>query len=88
MAIIPAEKARNQFSDIVKRAQYAKERTIVTYHGKKVAAVVSIEDLNLLEMVLEKLEYQSDLEEARAALKEIEKEGTIPWEKIKAELDL
>ena len=88
MTTISAEKARNQFSDIIKRAQYAKERTVVTWHGKKVAAIISVEDLNLLQMVLERLEYRKDVADARAALEEIEKEGTVPWEKIREDLGL
>jgi hypothetical protein len=38
-----------------------------------------MEDLELLQ----KLEDRLDLEAARAALKEAEQEGTIPWGKIK-----
>jgi hypothetical protein len=49
-----------------------------------VAAVVPIEDVKLLE----ELEDRIDLEEARAALAETKSKGTIPWEKIKADLGL
>ncbi len=49
--------------------------------GKELAAVVPIEDVKLLE----ELEDRLDLEVAREALKE---EGTIAWEKVKAELGL
>jgi hypothetical protein len=49
-----------------------------------VAAVVPIEDVKLLE----ELEDRIDLEEARAALLETKSKGTIPWEKIKADLGL
>jgi len=45
---------------------------------------VPIEDFALLE----KLEDRIDLEDARAALAEVRKKGTIPWEKIKSELGL
>lgn len=88
MTTLSAEQARNQFSDVVKRAQYAKESTVVTSYGKKVAAVIPIEDLKLLEMLLEKLEYRRDLEEARAALEEMEREGTVSWDKLREELGL
>ncbi|HHT9135035.1 MAG TPA: type II toxin-antitoxin system Phd/YefM family antitoxin [Candidatus Avalokitesvara rifleensis] len=84
MATVTAEKARNQFSELVNRAGYGKERIAVTRRGKAVAAVVPIEDMELLE----KLEDKIDLEDARKALAEAKKKGTIPWEKIKAELGL
>ena len=47
-------------------------------------ALVPIEDVNLLEA----LEDRIDLEEARLALTEAKKKGTVPWEKIKRELGL
>ena len=36
----------------------------------------------------ERQEYEADLAEARAALAEIEVEGTVPWEQVKEELGL
>jgi hypothetical protein len=38
--------------------------------------------------LLEALEDKIDLEEARAALAEAKKKGTVPWEKIKKELGI
>jgi prevent-host-death family protein len=84
MPNISTKEARGQLSDVISRAAFAKERIVLTRHGKAVAAVVPIEDLELLE----NLEDRIDLEDARAALKEIKKKGTKSWEKIKAELDL
>ncbi|MBD2082818.1 DUF2281 domain-containing protein [Leptolyngbya sp. FACHB-17] len=36
----------------------------------------------------EALENQEDLEEARAVLEEVEREGTVSWESLKSELGL
>ena len=36
----------------------------------------------------EEAEDRIDIEEARAALKEVEEQGTVSWEKIKADLNL
>jgi len=52
------------------------------------AAVIPMDDLELLEKVIAKLEDLIDLEEAKAALEEAEEKGTIPWEELKAELSL
>jgi prevent-host-death family protein len=71
-------------STVINRAAFGKERVVLTRRGKEVAAVVPIEDVKLLE----KLEDRIDLEEARAALAETKSKGTIPWEKIKADLGL
>ena len=60
------------------------ERVVLTRRGKELAAVVPIEDLELLE----RLEDRLDLEDARAALKDVKKKGTVPWDKLKEELGL
>jgi prevent-host-death family protein len=74
--------ARAQFADLVNRAEYAGERTIVHRRNRPVAAVVPIEDLKRLE----RLEDEIDLAEARKAMKE--KGKSIPWSQVKKELNL
>ena len=46
--------------------------------------MVPIEDVKLLEALEDKI----DLEEARAALAESKKKGTVSWDKIKKELGI
>ncbi len=76
--------ARDSMSDTLNRVSYSKERIVIRRHGKDLAALVPIEDLRFLE----ELEDRMDLEEARVALAETEKEGTIPWEEVKKDLGL
>ncbi len=77
---IASSTARNQFADLVNRAAYAGERVIVHRRKKPVAAVVPLEDLELLE----KLEDRMDLEDALKRLNE----PTVPWSKVKKDLGL
>jgi len=77
-------KAREQFSELLNRSAYAKERIILTRRGKELVGVVPIEDVKLLEQ----LENQIDLEEARKSLRDSKKQGTIPWASIKKKLNL
>ena len=84
MAPISISKARDQLAELASRAAYGGERTILQKRGKGIAAVVPIEDLELLEM----LEERQDLAEAHKALSEAKKKGTIPWKRIKADLGL
>ena len=49
MTRLNVSKAREEFPDVVSRAAYGKERTIVSRRGKDLAAVIPIEDLHLLE---------------------------------------
>jgi len=88
MTTISAREARASFSDLINRAAYAKERVMITRKGRKMAAIIPVELYMLLESVLKEIEYKNDVEEARAALAEVETEGTVPWDKIKSELEL
>lgn len=72
---------RSQLAEPINRVAYQGERIVLERRGKGVAALVSMEDLALLE----KLEDESDLKAARAAMKE---PGEIPFEQVKAALRL
>lgn len=88
MTRLNVSKAREDFPEILNRAAYAKERTVVSRRGKDLAAVVPIEDLRLLERLVQEEEDRLDLEAAHAALKEAEVEGTIPLEEARERLGL
>jgi prevent-host-death family protein len=79
-----AKEAREKFSDLVNRTAFAKERVVVTRNKRQVAAMVPVEDLELLEL----LEDYVDLRAARKALQEARKQGTRAWKDVKAELGL
>lgn len=76
--------ALEHFDEFLSQVAYSKDRVVVTNHGKKVAAVVPCEDLELLE----KLEEVIDMKDAKAALADVKKCGSIPWQKVKKELGL
>jgi antitoxin Phd len=83
MTIIDTTQARKDFSSVVKAANKG-ERFLLERHGKKVAAVVSVADLAVLRAIEDRL----DREAADAALEDVEANGTIPWEELKAKLGL
>ena len=76
--------ARERLADVLNRVAYAKDRVRITRRGKAVAAVVPIEDLELIE----RLEDEIDIREAKKALADVRKNGTIPWAKVKKDLGL
>lgn len=84
MGQVNTVEARAQFSEIINRAAFGKERVTLTRRGKEIVAVVPIEDVKLLEALEDKI----DLEEARESLAGSKKKGTVPWEKIKKELGI
>lgn len=52
--------------------------------GRRCVAIVPLEDLQ----VLERLEDEEDLRDLRASRAEAKRRGTIPWDQVKASLDL
>ena len=74
--------ARNDFSTVVNRAAFGKERVILKRRGKAIAAVVPIDDL----LLLQAWEDKRDIADAVAARKEAAKKGTKPLAKLRAEL--
>ena len=72
---------RNNLADAINRVAYAGERIILERRGKGVAALVSVEDLELLQ----RLEDESDIKAARRALKE---KGRISLDDLKKKYGL
>ena len=67
---------RNNIADALNRVAYAGERIILERRGKGVAAIVSMDDLALLE----RIEDAKDIKAARKALKE---KGGVTLEQYK-----
>jgi len=76
--------ARIHFAEIANEVAYAGRRTVVTRRGEKLIAIVSIEDLEMIEAT----ESKMNIEDARKALIDVEKHGTVAWEEIRRDLDL
>ena len=73
---------RNNLADTLNRAIYGGERVVLERRGKPVAAIVSLEDLALIE----ELDNRSDLRAARKARQQGGK--PVPLAKIKARLGM
>jgi len=78
-----ATQVRDDFSDTISRVAHTGERVVVQRSGKDVAALVSIEDLTLLE----ELEDRIDIEEARRILAK-EGDRSVPWSAARKRLGL
>lgn len=76
--------ARSELTDIVNHVAFGHDRYILTRNGKELVAIVSIEDLKILEEIEDKL----DLETARRIDKDVKKHGTVKWKEAKKELSL
>ncbi len=80
MTHLNASAARKDFADALNRVAYGHERIVLERHGKKVAALVPLEDLALLEE-----EDRLDLQAAKARLKE---KGEITYSRLRRNLGL
>jgi len=58
--------ARKNFADIVNKVAYGQEPVVLTRRGREVAALVSIDELELLQQI----ENHIDIKDARQALSE------------------
>ncbi len=76
--------ARGEFSELVNRAAFGGERVLLTRHGKSVAAIVPVRDMELLEA----MEDRADLDAVREALADPANAKPIAWDRVKASLGL
>lgn len=72
---------RNNLADALNRVAYAGERIVLERRGKGVAALVSMEDLELLQ----RIEDEADIKAARKAMKE---KGEVSLEEYKKRLGM
>lgn len=72
---ITTAEARKNFADIVNTVAYGNEPVVLTRRGQEIAALISIEELQLLQ----KIEDHIDIEDAKKALED-------PGENISADV--
>lgn len=72
---------RNRIGDLLARVRYRKERVIIEHRGKPVAALIPLEDLELLERLEEEWETQL-LRAAKAS-----SEKLVPLEELIAQYE-
>jgi len=81
MPSIPATTVRDSFSETLNRVAYKGERIVLERHGKPVAALVSVEDLALLESLEDRLDVQ-------AVLAARDEPGSVPYEEVRRKAGL
>ena len=81
MAAISVSELKDRLSEILNRAAFGGERIVVKSRGKPKAAVISIDDLELLEEL-------EDIQAVREARAEYDAGETVTLEELKAELGI
>lgn len=87
MTRVSVAEARKDLAEIINRAAYRRERTVITRHDADAAAVISIDELRLLDALIERYEDEQDIADAREALLEAH-EDHVSWDVLKREMDL
>ena len=84
MAEMSAADARKNLAEVLNTVAYGKKRVVLSRRGKGIAALVQVEDLELLE----KLEARVKGEDIRNALSDVRKKGAQAWERMKKKLGI
>ena len=82
MTTVTTAEARKRLAEIVNKVAYGKEPIVLTRRGEEIAALISMEELELLQLIEDRI----DIEDAKKALSEPGE--NIPAEKFWKELGL
>ena len=88
MVTVSSEQVRDGLGELINRVAYGGERFMVTRRGKKIVGIVSAEEMELLEAVLDALEDEMDIPLIKERIAEVERGEFVPWEEVKREFDL
>jgi prevent-host-death family protein len=83
---VPISKARENLAEVVSKVRYGGARYVLTRSNRRAAAIVSMEDLALLEAIDERLDEQWAVEGIERARREAGE--PIPAEDVFRELGL
>jgi prevent-host-death family protein len=77
---VTTAEARKKLAEIVNKVAYGKEPVVLTRRGEEIAALISMEELELLQLIEDRI----DIEDARKALEETGKNISAEkfWEKL------
>ena len=78
MNTITTVEAREHFSELINRTSYGKERIVLSRRGKRLLALIPLEDLHLIELA----EDLIDARDAEIALKEYKNGQVVSLEEI------
>ena len=76
--------ARKGLAEILNRVAYGKEQVVLTRHGRRVAAIVPVEDLHFLSR-MRRFVARRDVDRA---LRELDEGRSKPWDQLRRELGL
>lgn len=88
METISSKDVRDHLSDVLNKVAYKGQKYTLTRSGKEMAVILSIEEWNLIEKMMQRLENEIDIKDADEAHARYKKEGAIPFHQAMKELGL
>ena len=85
---ISARDLREKQADVLNQIAFKGARFIITRHGKETAVLIPLDEFQLLQKTIEFLEDESDVADARKAIKEVKRQGAKPLKKLAKELGI
>lgn len=88
METLSCREVKDHMADILNRVAYNKKRYKIARHNKEMAIIISVEEWEAIESILQKLEDEEDIREAKIAMKEVDEKGSISFEEMKKRVGL
>lgn len=88
METLSCREVKDHMAEILNRVAYNHKRYKVARHNKEMAIIISIEEWEAIEKILQKLEDDEDMREAVLALKEVKEQGSVPFDEMKKRVGL
>jgi prevent-host-death family protein len=85
---ISAKDLREKQADVLNQVAFKGSRFIITRHGKESAVLISPEEFRLLQKTMDFLEDESDVVDAKNALKEVKVKGSKSLKGLAKELGI
>ena len=88
METLSCREVKDHMAEILNRVAYNNKRYKIARHNKDMAIIISIQEWEAIEKLLQRLENEEDIQEAQLALTEIEEQGSISFEEMKKRIGL
>lgn len=88
METLSCREVKDHMAEILNRVAYNHKRYKIARHKKNMAIIISIEEWEAIERILQQLEDEEDICEAEVALKEVEEKGSISFKEMKKRLGI
>jgi prevent-host-death family protein len=83
MKTISCREAKDNMAEVLNEVAYGHKRFKIARRKKDMAIIISVEEWEEIEKILQRLEDEEDIHEAKLALKEVKEKGTVSFDEMK-----